>query len=84
MKLVTGAGGFIGSNLVAALEAAGDEIAACDCLDSPAKMRNLENKRIAERISPHDLLDFMQNQGTILSSYIGERQLMIRIFPPIS
>ncbi len=63
MKLVTGAGGFIGSNLVAALEAAGDAIAVCDCLDSPAKMRNLENKRIAERISPHDLLDFMQNRA---------------------
>ena len=51
MKLVTGAGGFIGSNLVAALEAKGHEIAVCDWLDAPEKIRNLENRRIAERIS---------------------------------
>ena len=59
MKLVTGAGGFIGSNLVAALEANGDEIAVCDWLDAEDKMKNLENRRIAERISPNDLLAFM-------------------------
>ena len=37
MKLVTGAGGFIGSNLVAALEAKGHKIAVCDWLDAPER-----------------------------------------------
>ena len=63
MKLVTGAGGFIGSNLVAALDATGDEIAVCDWLDAPEKMKNLENRRIAERISPDELLEFMRDRA---------------------
>ncbi len=63
MKLVTGAGGFIGSNLVAALEAIGHEIAVCDWFDVPEKMKNLENRRIAERISPDGLLEFMQDRA---------------------
>ena len=60
MKLVTGGGGFIGSNLVAALEARGDEIVVCDWLDEPAKIKNLEKRRIANRIHPSDLLDFIR------------------------
>ena len=63
MKLVTGAGGFIGSNLVAALEAIGHEIAVCDWLDAPEKMKNLENRHIAERISPDGLLEFMRDRA---------------------
>ena len=63
MKLVTGAGGFIGSNLVAALEAMGHKIAVCDWLDAPEKIRNLENRRIAERISPDGLLAFMRERA---------------------
>ena len=63
MKLVTGAGGFIGSNLVAALEATGHEIAVCDWLDAPQKIRNLENRRVAERISPDGLLTFMRDRA---------------------
>ena len=63
MKLVTGAGGFIGSNLVAALEATDDEIAVCDWLDVPEKLKNLENRRIAERIPPDGLLAFMQDRA---------------------
>ncbi len=62
MKLITGAGGFIGSNLVAALETVGDEIAVCDWLDAPEKMKNLENRRITERISPDNLLKFMRDR----------------------
>jgi len=61
MKLVTGAGGFIGSNLVAALDAAGDEIAICDRLDEPDKMKNLAKRRIAHHVSPEELLDFIHS-----------------------
>ena len=61
MKVVTGAGGFIGSNLVAALEKTGDEIAVCDWLEDPAKMCNLAKRTISHEIRPEKLFDFLGN-----------------------
>ena len=47
MIVVTGGAGFIGSNLVAALEERGGmRIAVCDVLDHPAKKANLEKRNI--------------------------------------
>ena len=41
----------------------GHKIAVCDWLDAPEKIRNLENRRIAERISPDGLLAFMRERA---------------------
>ena len=59
MKVVTGAAGFIGSNLVAALEKSGDEIAVCDWLEDPEKQCNLAKRTISHEIRPENLFEFL-------------------------
>jgi len=62
MIVVTGAAGFIGSNLVGKLNAEGHpSIVAVDSFSRPEKNRNLENKTIRERI---DRDVFMEWIGT--------------------
>ena len=60
MKIVTGAAGFIGSNLVAALENMNQEVVACDRFDDQEKVRNLEKRSLAYRIFPDELFGFLQ------------------------
>ncbi|MBM3526512.1 MAG: ADP-glyceromanno-heptose 6-epimerase [Alphaproteobacteria bacterium] len=56
MLLVTGGAGFIGSNVVAALNEAGQtDVAVCDFLGSDAKWRNLAKRRLADAVAPADL-----------------------------
>ena len=70
MILVTGAAGFIGSNLVAALGAAGAEVAACDHPDDPEKEKNLTKRRLAARVAPGELMRFLaDNRGEIEAVY---------------
>ena len=70
MILVTGAAGFIGSNLVAALEVAGAEVAACDYPDDPEKEKNLAKRRLAARVAPEELTRFLaDNKGGIEAVY---------------
>ena len=58
MIVVTGGAGFIGSNLVAGLEAAGRrEIVVCDRLGCDDKWRNLAKRALADLIPPDALLD---------------------------
>jgi ADP-L-glycero-D-manno-heptose 6-epimerase len=58
MIIVTGGAGFIGSNLVAALEAAGeDDIVVCDRLRQGRKWRNLARRMPADIVPPEALLD---------------------------
>ena len=60
MIVVTGGAGFIGSNLVAALEARGEhEIAVCDRLGRGDKWRNIAKREIAALVPPEELLDFL-------------------------
>ena len=60
MIVVTGGAGFIGSNLVASLEAAGaGDIAVVDALGSGEKWRNLANRSLAAVIEPGDLMAFL-------------------------
>ena len=57
MILVTGAAGFIGSNILACLEEAGlGPIAVCDWFESDTKWLNVAKREIAEFISPENLL----------------------------
>jgi ADP-L-glycero-D-manno-heptose 6-epimerase len=60
MIIVTGGAGFIGSNLVAALEAAGeDDIVVCDRLRQGNKWRNLARRLLADIVPPEALLDYI-------------------------
>ena len=62
MILVTGGAGFIGSNLVAALEARGaGDIVVCDRLGGGEKWRNIAKRDLADLIPPEDLLGFLDS-----------------------
>jgi ADP-L-glycero-D-manno-heptose 6-epimerase len=55
MHIVTGGAGFIGSNLVAALCARGEEVVVVDRLRQGVKWRNLAKHPIAGIVPPEDL-----------------------------
>ena len=60
MYVVTGGAGFIGSNLLAALEERGDgELVVVDRLRSNDKWRNIAKREIAEIVAPEKLFDFL-------------------------
>lgn len=59
MILVTGGAGFIGSNLVAGLEAVGGRIAVSDWLGSGDKWRNLAKRALEDIIRPDELPQFL-------------------------
>ncbi|MGB1581319.1 MAG: ADP-glyceromanno-heptose 6-epimerase [Nevskiales bacterium] len=62
MIIVTGAAGFIGSNLVAALNARGiDDILAVDNLSNGIKMRNLADLRIADYMDKEDFITAVES-----------------------
>jgi ADP-L-glycero-D-manno-heptose 6-epimerase len=67
MIIVTGGAGFIGSNLVAALESAGEsELIVCDRLRDGAKWKNLAKRTLDDIIAPEALPGFMAaNRGRI-------------------
>lgn len=61
MIVVTGGAGFIGSNLVAALEQAGaPEIVVCDRMGSDDRWRNIAKRELADLITPEELLPFLK------------------------
>ncbi len=60
MIVVTGGAGFIGSNLLAALEARGErDLVVCDRLGSGGKWRNIAKREIAHILAPERLFDFL-------------------------
>jgi ADP-L-glycero-D-manno-heptose 6-epimerase len=60
MIVVTGGAGFIGANIVAALEARGiSEIVVCDWLGHEDKWRNIAKRELAGVVPPEDLFDFL-------------------------
>ncbi|MCC7272094.1 MAG: ADP-glyceromanno-heptose 6-epimerase [Alphaproteobacteria bacterium] len=68
MILVTGGAGFIGSNLLAALEARGaGDLAVADRLGSDEKWRNLAKRELAAIVSPADLPEWLARHGAEVS-----------------
>jgi ADP-L-glycero-D-manno-heptose 6-epimerase len=60
MIVVTGGAGFIGSNLVAGLERAGEhEIAVIDWLGEEDKWRNIAKRELAAVVAPEDSFEFL-------------------------
>jgi ADP-L-glycero-D-manno-heptose 6-epimerase len=63
MIIVTGGAGFIGSNLVAALEERGrHDLVVCDRLGHGDKWRNLAKRELAAIIPPERLMTFLGDQ----------------------
>jgi ADP-L-glycero-D-manno-heptose 6-epimerase len=72
MLLVTGAAGFIGSNVVAALNDAGrPDVAVCDVLGSDGKWRNLAKRQLADVVPPSELLHWLQGRRLDAIIHLG-------------
>ena len=69
MILVTGGAGFIGSNLVAGLEARGaNDLVVCDRLGTDEKWRNIAKRDLSDFIAPGDLPSFIQAHASRLDA----------------
>lgn len=71
MIIVTGAGGFIGSNIVADLAEAGKgPIVASDYWGTNDKWKNVAQYYISDFVQPQELLDFARGRGDQVSALI--------------
>ncbi|MBV9985316.1 ADP-glyceromanno-heptose 6-epimerase, partial [Bradyrhizobium sp.] len=86
MLLVTGGAGFIGSNVVAALNEAGRaDVAVCDALGHDGKWRNLGKRQLADIVPPAELacwlkgrrLDAVVHLGAISETTASDGDLVI-------
>lgn len=71
MIVITGGAGFIGSNLVAGLEADGHpELVVCDRFGDDERWRNLAKREIADIITPEELLPFLEGHRNRLDAIV--------------
>jgi ADP-L-glycero-D-manno-heptose 6-epimerase len=70
MILVTGAAGFIGSNIAATLAERGERVAICDTLSSNDKWRNLASFEIEEIVAPARVCDYIAESGAPLRAVV--------------
>lgn len=72
MLLVTGGAGFIGSNVVAALNDAGRaDVAVCDMLGHEGKWRNLAKRQLADVVPPAELGDWLKGRRLEAVIHLG-------------
>ncbi|HEU0118866.1 MAG TPA: ADP-glyceromanno-heptose 6-epimerase [Alphaproteobacteria bacterium] len=64
MIIVTGGAGFIGSNLVAALDARGERVVVCDWLGTEDKWRNIAKRDLESVVAPEKLMEFLEHHGS--------------------
>jgi ADP-L-glycero-D-manno-heptose 6-epimerase len=65
VHIVTGGAGFIGSNIVAALDGRDDEVIVADVLGDGEKWRNLAGRRLLDLVAPDRLFDTLDAQLSI-------------------
>ncbi|MCP3477132.1 ADP-glyceromanno-heptose 6-epimerase [Bradyrhizobium sp. CCGUVB1N3] len=72
MLLVTGGAGFIGSNVVAALNDAGrSDVVVCDLLGHDGKWRNLAKRQLADIVPPAELIDWLKGRKLDAVIHLG-------------
>src|SRR5215212_1979241 len=71
MLLVTGGAGFIGSNVVAALNDAGRDVAVCDVLGHDGKWRNLAKRQLADFVPPTELMEWLKGRRLKAVIHLG-------------
>jgi ADP-L-glycero-D-manno-heptose 6-epimerase len=72
MLLVTGGAGFIGSNIVAALNDAGrTDVTVCDVLGHDGKWRNLAKRQLADIVAPAELPEWLKGRRLEAIIHLG-------------